>query len=178
LQTKLNEEKVARQKSDMSAQEKERQISMLSVDYRQMQQRLQKLEGEHRQDGEKVRALHGQLESEQGKKLGLQSEISVLNSDVVVLKTKETQLTQEVGDLKESLRQSEDQVERVTAARRLDDMQMKELQEQLEAEQHFSVIRNFHLDFTRCSFELAFCRLCTKPKHWSCGRRWRTSRGT
>ena len=124
----------------MSAQEKERQISMLSVDYRQMQQRLQKLEGEHRQDGEKVRALHGQLESEQGKKIGLQSEISVLNSDVVVLKTKETQLMQEVGDLKESLRLTEDQVERVTAARRLDDMQMKELQEQLEAEQHFSVI--------------------------------------
>lgn len=49
LQTKLNEEKVARQKSDQNSQEKERQISMLSVDYRQIQQRLQKLEGEHRQ---------------------------------------------------------------------------------------------------------------------------------
>lgn len=49
LQTKLNEEKVARQKSDQASQEKERQISMLSVDYRQIQQRLQKLEGEHRQ---------------------------------------------------------------------------------------------------------------------------------
>lgn len=126
---------------------------MLSVDYRQMQQRLQKLEGEHRQDGEKVRALHGQLESEQGKKLNLQSEISVLNSDVVVLKTKETQLTQEVGDLKESLRLSEDQVERVTAARRLDDMQMKELQEQLEAEQHFSVIAIL-LKLNKLSFDI------------------------
>lgn len=49
LQTKLNEEKVARQKADQNAQEKERQISMLSVDYRQIQQRLQKLEGEYRQ---------------------------------------------------------------------------------------------------------------------------------
>lgn len=29
-------------------------MSMLSVDYRQMQQRLQKLEGEHRQESEKV----------------------------------------------------------------------------------------------------------------------------
>lgn len=49
LQTKLNEEKSARQKADQVSQEKERQISMLSVDYRQIQQRLQKLEGENRQ---------------------------------------------------------------------------------------------------------------------------------
>jgi hypothetical protein len=45
----LNDEKLARQKADQVSQEKERQISMLSVDYRQIQQRLQKLEGEYRQ---------------------------------------------------------------------------------------------------------------------------------
>lgn len=49
MQGKLNEEKCARQKAELHSQEKERQISMLSVDYRQIQQRLQKLEGEHRQ---------------------------------------------------------------------------------------------------------------------------------
>lgn len=54
LQTKLNEEKSARQKAEVVSQEKERQMSMLSVDYRQIQQRLQKLEGEHRQELEKV----------------------------------------------------------------------------------------------------------------------------
>lgn len=54
LQSKLNEEKTARQRSESVCQEKERQMSMLSVDYRQMQQRLQKLEGEHRQETEKV----------------------------------------------------------------------------------------------------------------------------
>jgi hypothetical protein len=57
LQAKLNEEKSARQKADLQSQEKERQMSMLSVDYRQIQQRLQKLEGEHRQESEKVWAL-------------------------------------------------------------------------------------------------------------------------
>lgn len=41
----------------MMCQEKERQMSMLSVDYRQIQQRLQKLEGEHRQETEKVRTF-------------------------------------------------------------------------------------------------------------------------
>jgi hypothetical protein len=54
LQAKLNEEKSARQKADLQSQEKERQMSMLSVDYRQIQHRLQKLEGEHRQENEKV----------------------------------------------------------------------------------------------------------------------------
>lgn len=54
LQSKLNEEKTARQRSESVCQEKDRQMSMLSVDYRQMQQRLQKLEGEHRQETEKV----------------------------------------------------------------------------------------------------------------------------
>lgn len=54
LQSKLNEEKAARQRADSACQEKDRQMSMLSVDYRQMQQRLQKLEGEHRQESEKV----------------------------------------------------------------------------------------------------------------------------
>lgn len=49
LQLKLNEEKSARQKSDKHAQEKEREISMLRVDHRQIQQRLQKTEGEFRQ---------------------------------------------------------------------------------------------------------------------------------
>lgn len=54
LQTKLSEEKSARQKADFLTEEKDRQISMLSVDYRQIQQRLQKVEGEHRQEVEKV----------------------------------------------------------------------------------------------------------------------------
>jgi len=54
LQGKLNEEKSSRQKAEQACQEKERQMSMLSVDYQQIQRRLQKLEGEHRQEIEKV----------------------------------------------------------------------------------------------------------------------------
>lgn len=49
LQAKLNEEKALRQRAENQWQERERQISMLSVDYRQIQTQLQKLEGDHRQ---------------------------------------------------------------------------------------------------------------------------------
>lgn len=99
LQTKLNEEKSARQKADLNSQEKERQISMLSVDYRQIQQRLQKLEGEYRQEVEKVKALHSQVEQEQQKKTILQSEMGQQSSELNKLKAKESQLVQELSHL-------------------------------------------------------------------------------
>lgn len=99
LQTKLNEEKLARQKADLNSQEKERQISMLSVDYRQIQQRLQKLEGEHRQEIEKVKALHSQIEQEQQKKAILQSEIGQHLSENAQLKARESQLANDVTQL-------------------------------------------------------------------------------
>lgn len=138
LQTKLNEEKVARQKSDQMSQEKERQISMLSVDYRQIQQRLQKLEGEHRQETEKVLALHSQLEQEQTKKSTLLSELSLQSSEVAHLKSKEMQLVKEITQLRETKRRFEDDIIKIKNAHNADILQMKELQDQLEAEQYFS----------------------------------------
>lgn len=57
LQERLNLEMQKRQQAEASSQEKERQNSMLSVDYRQLQQQLHKLEGEYRQECEKVTFL-------------------------------------------------------------------------------------------------------------------------
>ncbi|XP_058836769.1 rho-associated protein kinase 1 [Topomyia yanbarensis] len=138
LQTKLNEEKVARQKAEQNSQEKERQISMLSVDYRQIQQRLQKLEGEYRQESEKVLALHSQLEQEQNKKSTLLSELSLQSSEVAHLKAKEMQLVKEVQQFRETKRKYEEDIVKIKNAHNVDILQMKELQDQLEAEQYFS----------------------------------------
>ncbi|GFG39590.1 hypothetical protein Cfor_01020 [Coptotermes formosanus] len=140
LQAKLNEEKSARQKADLQSQEKERQMSMLSVDYRQIQQRLQKLEGEHRQENEKVKALQAQVEQEQQKKSALQSEVGVVSSEVAHLRARETQLTREVIQLREGKKSVEEELHKVKAARSVDNLQMKELQDQLEAEQYFSTL--------------------------------------
>lgn len=138
LQSKLAEEKMARQKSEQTSQEKERQISMLSVDYRQIQQRLQKLEGEYRQETEKVRALYSQLEQEQSKKSSLLSEISLQSSEVAHLKSREIQLVKEVTQLRELKRKYEEETTKLKNAHNADLSQMKELQDQLEAEQYFS----------------------------------------
>ncbi|XP_055298419.1 rho-associated protein kinase 1 [Sitodiplosis mosellana] len=138
LQTKLNEEKMARQKADQMSQEKERQISMLSVDYRQIQQRLQKLEGELRQETEKVSTLHTNLDQEQTKKSTLLSELSLQSSEVAHLKSKEMQLVKEITQLRETKRRFEDEISKIKNAHNADILQMKELQDQLEAEQYFS----------------------------------------
>lgn len=138
LQAKLNEEKLARQKSDQISQEKERQISMLSVDYRQIQQRLQKLEGEYRQETEKVGVLQNQLETESSKKSSLLSEFSLQSSEVAHLKAKEVQLIKEVQQLREMKKKFEEDMSKVKNAHNSDILQMKELQDQLEAEQYFS----------------------------------------
>ncbi|KAK7872306.1 hypothetical protein R5R35_002762 [Gryllus longicercus] len=140
LQAKLNEEKSARQKADLQFQEKERQMSMLSVDYRQIQQRLQKLEGEHRQEVDKVKALHIQVEQEQQKKACLQTEIGMQASEVAHLKAREAQLTKEVTQLREGKKTVEDELHKEKAAHSVDNYQMKELQDQLEAEQYFSTL--------------------------------------
>nr|CAD7262202.1 unnamed protein product [Timema shepardi] len=140
LQAKLNEEKLSRQRADSQSQEKERQMSMLNVDYRQIQQRLQKLEGEHRQENEKVKTLQCQVEQEQQKKCSLQSELSVQVSEVAHLRARETQLTREVTQLREGKRSTEEELHKVKTARSVDNLQMKELQDQLEAEQYFSTL--------------------------------------
>lgn len=138
LQAKLTDEKSARQKADQTSQEKERQISMLSVDYRQIQQRLQKLEGEHRQETEKVHALSSQIDQEHLKKSTLLSELSLHSSEVAHLKAKEIQLVKEIGQLREAKKKFEEDMTRLKQARNADELQIKELMDQFEAEQYFS----------------------------------------
>ncbi|XP_065164721.1 rho-associated protein kinase 1 isoform X2 [Atheta coriaria] len=140
LQTKLNEEKCARQQADLNSQEKERQISMLSVDYRQIQQRLQKLEGEYRQEVEKVKALHSLVEQEQTKKSTMQAELGSALSGIAELKTKESQVLKENAHLQETKKAVEEELYKVKREWSIEQFQIKELQDNLETEQYFSTL--------------------------------------
>ncbi|XP_034951660.1 rho-associated protein kinase 1 isoform X3 [Chelonus insularis] len=140
IKVKLNEEKSGRQKAELLAQEKERQTSMLSVDYRQIQQRLQKLEGEHRQEVEKVKVLQGQVEQEQQKRSVLQTELGQQTSEAGRLRAREQQLMNEVSQLREAKRQIDEELHSLKTQRNVDLLQTKELQEQLEAEAYFSTL--------------------------------------
>ena len=115
-------------------------ILFLSVDYRQIQQRLQKLEGEHRQEVEKVKVLQGQVEQEQQKRNILQTDLAQQSSEAGRLRAREQQLAGEVAQLREAKRQIEDELHHLKTQRNVDQLQTKELQEQLEAEAYFSTL--------------------------------------
>ncbi|XP_020804896.1 rho-associated protein kinase 1 isoform X1 [Drosophila serrata] len=138
LQSKLNEEKSARIKADQHSQEKERQLSMLSVDYRQIQLRLQKLEGECRQESEKVAALQSQLDQEHSKRNALLSELSLHSSEVAHLRSRENQLQKELVAQREAKRRFEEDLTQLKSTHHEALANNRELQAQLEAEQCFS----------------------------------------
>jgi outer membrane murein-binding lipoprotein Lpp len=89
--------------------------------------------------GYQVKALQAQVEQEQQKKSALQSEVGLVSSEVAHLRAREAQLTHEVIQLREGKKSVEEELHKVKAARSVDSLQMKELQDQLEAEQYFSV---------------------------------------
>ncbi|KAG8183195.1 hypothetical protein JTE90_005646 [Oedothorax gibbosus] len=140
LQAKLAEEKVVRARVEAREEEKEREISMLSVDYRQLQAQLQKAQHEHTKEQDKVLVLSRSLEEECGKRASLQSDLSHHLSEVSMLRTRERQLTKEAAELREARRNAEDELYKMRTFKSLTDLQMKELQDQLEAEQYFSTL--------------------------------------
>ncbi|XP_014236609.1 rho-associated protein kinase 1 isoform X1 [Trichogramma pretiosum] len=153
LQTKLNEEKNGRQRAELLAQEKERQTSMLSVDYRQIQQRLQKLEGEYRQEAEKVKVLQGQIEQEQKKRNVLQSELAQQSSEASRLKEREHQLAGEVTQLRESKRKLEEEVRQLIQQKNIDKLQIKDLQEEAKHEGYFASLYKKEVGHVRDELE-------------------------
>ena len=62
LEIKLSEEKSARVRAEAQGQEKDRELSMLQVDFRQLQYKLDKTEADHRLEAEKARGLSTQLD--------------------------------------------------------------------------------------------------------------------
>ncbi|XP_069978954.1 rho-associated protein kinase 1-like isoform X1 [Penaeus vannamei] len=140
LQERLNLEKQKRQQAEASSQEKERQNSMLSVDYRQLQQQLHKLEGEHRKECEKVKALQNQMETESEKRTAIVTDLQTQSSEVSMLRTREKQLVRDLEEMKEARSSLEEELHKLKTQKSVDDVQMRELQDTLEAEQYFSTL--------------------------------------
>lgn len=87
-----------------------------------------------------MKALQSQIEQEQQKKGHLQSEIGVQLSEITHLKARESQLAKEVSQLREAKSKVEEELLKIKRDWSVDKLQMKELQDQLEAEQYFSTL--------------------------------------
>ncbi|XP_065578443.1 rho-associated protein kinase 1-like [Artemia franciscana] len=140
LQNNLIEEKSARQNAECLAEEKERQLSMMAVDLRQLQQQISKMESELKQEIEKNKSLSNLLENEGAKKAVLHLEMANMSSEVSLLKSRERQLSRDVESARETIKNLEESVIRYKQMKSSTDSQMRELQDQLETEQHFSTL--------------------------------------
>lgn len=138
FQSRLNEERDLRQKFELQAQEKDRQITMLTIDYRQTNQQLQKIEGELRQEMDKVRALKASLEDEAHKRNLLVDEVKDKNEDNCKLRQRVQELLKDLSEYRDVKKKLDDEICKLKVQLSVNDVQMKELQDQLEAEQYFS----------------------------------------
>ncbi|XP_045880902.1 rho-associated protein kinase 1 isoform X3 [Meles meles] len=140
MEKKLKEEREAREKAENRVVQIEKQCSMLDVDLKQSQQKLEHLTENKERMEDEVKNLSLQLEQESNKRLLLQNELKTQAFEADNLKALKKQMKQEINTLLEAKRLLEFELAQLTKQYRGNEGQMRELQDQLEAEQYFSTL--------------------------------------
>ncbi|EPY75645.1 Rho-associated, coiled-coil containing protein kinase 1-like protein [Camelus ferus] len=121
-------------------------ITSLQEEVKHLKHNLERVEGERKEaqdmlnHSEKVKNLTLQLEQESNKRLLLQNELKTQAFEADNLKGLEKQMKQEINTLLEAKRLLEFELAQLTKQYRGNEGQMRELQDQLEAEQYFSTL--------------------------------------
>ncbi|XP_037538251.1 rho-associated protein kinase 1 isoform X1 [Nematolebias whitei] len=140
VQQKVAEETGARMRAESRVLEVEKQCSMLEFDLKQSVQKIEQLMKQKERLEDEVKNLQMQLEQESSKRVVVQSDLKTRMQDVDRLRCSEKQLKQEINTALESKRSLEFQLAQLTKQYRGNEGQMRELQDQLEAEQYFSTL--------------------------------------
>ncbi|XP_036374591.1 rho-associated protein kinase 1 isoform X1 [Megalops cyprinoides] len=140
VEQKVSEESVARMRAESRVVEVEKQCSMLEFDLKQSVQKMEQLMKQKERLEDEVKGLRVQLEQESNKRVQAQSELKTWAVEADRLKGTEKQLKQEINAALENKRSLEFQLAQLTKQYRGNEGQMRELQDQLEAEQYFSTL--------------------------------------
>uniref|UniRef100_A0A8C7WI74 Rho-associated protein kinase 1 n=1 Tax=Oncorhynchus mykiss TaxID=8022 RepID=A0A8C7WI74_ONCMY len=140
VQHKVSEESGARMRAESRVVEVEKQCSMLEFDLKQSVQKMEQLMKQRERLEDEVQALRIHLEQESSKRLLAQNELKSRSQEADRLKGSEKQLKQEINTALENKRSLEFQLAQLTKQYRGNEGQMRELQDQLEAEQYFSTL--------------------------------------
>ncbi|XP_062981235.1 rho-associated protein kinase 2 isoform X1 [Elgaria multicarinata webbii] len=140
MEKKLSEERVSKQKVENCLLEVEKRCSMLDCDLKQSQQKINELLKQKDKLNEDVENLTLKIEQETQKRSLTQNDLKMQTQHVNALKMTEKQLKQENNHLIEIKLSLEKQNNELRKERQDADGQMKELQDQLEAEQYFSTL--------------------------------------
>uniref|UniRef100_A0A668AH29 Rho-associated protein kinase 1 n=1 Tax=Myripristis murdjan TaxID=586833 RepID=A0A668AH29_9TELE len=140
VQQKVSEENGARMRAESRVVEVEKQCSMLEFDLKQSVQKMEQLMKQKERLEDEVKSLRMQVEQESSKRLLAQNDLRGRTQEVDRLRGSEKQLKQEINTALESKRSLEFQLAQLTKQYRGNEGQMRELQDQLEAEQYFSTL--------------------------------------
>uniref|UniRef100_K7FUU5 Rho-associated protein kinase n=1 Tax=Pelodiscus sinensis TaxID=13735 RepID=K7FUU5_PELSI len=140
MEKKLLEERTSKQKVENCLLEVEKRCSMLDCDIKQSQQKINELLKQKDKLNEDVKNLTLKIEQETQKRCLTQNDLKMQTQQVNTLKMSEKQLKQENNHLLEIKLSLEKQNNELRKERQDADGQMKELQDQLEAEQYFSTL--------------------------------------
>uniref|UniRef100_A0A670YDH8 non-specific serine/threonine protein kinase n=1 Tax=Pseudonaja textilis TaxID=8673 RepID=A0A670YDH8_PSETE len=139
IEKKVKEERAAREKAENRIVQIEKRCSMLDFDLKQSQQKIEHLTEQKERLEDEVKNLALQLEHEINKRVMTQNELKMHAIEADSLKSSEKQLKQEINALLEAKRLAEFELAQLAKQYRGNEGQMRELQDQLEAEQYFSV---------------------------------------
>ncbi|XP_066554385.1 rho-associated protein kinase 2 isoform X3 [Amia ocellicauda] len=140
MEKKLQEERASKMKVENMLLEVEKQCSMLDCDLKQSHQKLDELRRHKENLNEEVKNLSLKIEQETQKRSLTQNDLKIQSQQVNSLRMSEKQLKQEINHLLEIKQTLEKQNSELRKERQDADGQMKELQDQLEAEQYFSTL--------------------------------------
>ncbi|KAK1170259.1 rho-associated protein kinase 2-like isoform X1 [Acipenser oxyrinchus oxyrinchus] len=140
MEKKLQEERTSKMKVENLLLEVEKQCSMLDCDLKQSHQKLEELSRQKEKLTEEVKNLTLKTEQETQKRSLTQNDLKMQSQQVNSLKVSEKQLKQEINHLLEIKSTLEKQNSELRKERQDADGQMKELQDQFEAEQYFSTL--------------------------------------
>uniref|UniRef100_A0A667Z8M1 Rho-associated protein kinase 2 n=1 Tax=Myripristis murdjan TaxID=586833 RepID=A0A667Z8M1_9TELE len=139
LEQKLAEERAAKLRLENRILELEKHSSMQDCDYKQALQKLDELR-QHKDHLTEEVCVCVCIEQETQKRNLTQNDLKAQNQQLNALRTSEKQLKQETNHLLDIKRSLEKQNQELRKERQDSDGQMKELQDQLEAEQYFSTL--------------------------------------
>ncbi|XP_051990978.1 rho-associated protein kinase 1-like isoform X2 [Xyrauchen texanus] len=140
VEQKVSEETMLRMRVESRVVEVEKQCSMLEFDLKQSVQKMEQLMKQKERLEDEVKALRVHLEQESGKRSLAQNDLKSWAMEADRLKGSEKQLKQEINAALENKRSLEFQLAQLTKQYRGNEGQMRELQDQLEAEQYFSTL--------------------------------------
>uniref|UniRef100_A0A8C5QQ47 Rho-associated protein kinase 2 n=1 Tax=Leptobrachium leishanense TaxID=445787 RepID=A0A8C5QQ47_9ANUR len=140
MERKLQDERASKQRLENNLLEAEKQCSMLDCDLKQAKQKINELDALKDKLNEDVKNLTLKTEQETQKRSLMHNDLKMQMQQVNSLKMSEKQLKQEINHLTEIKLSFEKQNNELRKERQDADGQMKELQDQLEAEQYFSTL--------------------------------------